>query len=196
MLQALYERRSIRKYQSRPVPREMIEQVIRAGMLAPSAKNRQPWRFVVTQGAAKQEMLSAMERGLEQEKRVPLLPNSVSKFQSAVRTMRIMEQAPAVIFVLEHNGHSLHDSISAEQRVYERCDMQSIGAYMENMSLAAASFGLGSLWICDTRFAHDELSDWLHAEGELVAAMALGYADEHPPARPRDTIENLVEWRE
>ena len=67
---------------------------------------------------------------------------------------------------------------------------------MENMSLAAAEAGLGSLWICDTYFAYPELLAWFHTEGELFAAMALGYADEEPPARPRKKLDEVTVWRE
>lgn len=64
------------------------------------------------------------------------------------------------------------------------------------MTLAATELGLGSLWICDTYFAHRELNDWLDAGGELLAALAVGYADENPSARPRKSFHDVVEWRE
>ena len=47
VLQAIRERRSIRRYQPKPVPEEALTQVLEAGRWAPSASNRQPWRFVV-----------------------------------------------------------------------------------------------------------------------------------------------------
>lgn len=46
-MQAILTRRSIRAYTDRPVPEELIEQLLRAAMAAPSAGNFQPWRFVV-----------------------------------------------------------------------------------------------------------------------------------------------------
>ena len=45
--EAILSRRSIRKYQDRPIEDEVIEKLIRAGMAAPSAHNEQPWHFVV-----------------------------------------------------------------------------------------------------------------------------------------------------
>jgi len=44
---AIFARRSIRKYENKIVPDDMIEQILRAGMAAPSAGNAQPWHFVV-----------------------------------------------------------------------------------------------------------------------------------------------------
>ena len=53
MLNAIKNRRSIRKYQNRPVERQRSAQVLQAGMFAPSSKHRPPWRFIVASGAAK-----------------------------------------------------------------------------------------------------------------------------------------------
>jgi len=46
-MQAIFNRRSIRKYTDKKVPEELIEQLLRAGMAAPSAGNEQPWHFIV-----------------------------------------------------------------------------------------------------------------------------------------------------
>lgn len=195
MLPEIKDRRSIRSYQDKAVPKHMLEEILHAGLLAPSSKNRQPWRFVVATGPAKAEALKAMERGLEREKENPLLPESARYLGGAEHTLRIMKQAPVVIFIVNPIGISLHAALTPEERVYEICNAQSAGAAIENMTLAAAELGLGSLWICDTYFAYRELCEWLGSGGELLAAMAVGYADEKPPARPRISMEEAVEWR-
>lgn len=46
-LTAIHTRRSIRKYQDRPVPEELVQKLLAAAMSAPSARNAQPWQFVV-----------------------------------------------------------------------------------------------------------------------------------------------------
>lgn len=63
------------------------------------------------------------------------------------------------------------------------------------MCIAATQKGIGSLWICDIFFAYSELCEWLNVEGELLAAVALGYPDESPKERPRKNIEEVLEWR-
>lgn len=194
MLDAIAARRSIRKFKTTPVAHEIIEEILRAGSLAPSSKNRQPWKFIVTTGQAKKEVLAVMERGLEREAQQPLLPESAVYIGGAHNTLNIMRQAPAVIFVVNTRGLDLLTPQNAENRVFEICNAQSIGAAVENMSLAAVEAGLGSLWICDTYFAQQELCTWLG--GELAAAFALGYADEEPAPRPRKSWSETVEWRE
>ena len=46
-LEAIFSRRSVRRYQDRPVPEELERKLLAAGMNAPSARNQQPWQFVV-----------------------------------------------------------------------------------------------------------------------------------------------------
>lgn len=195
MLSAITDRRSIRKYKDIPVPQNLIEDILQAGILAPSSKNRQPWRFVVVSGNAKTDMLRAMEQGLIREEKDPMLPDSKQHLSGARHTLEIMRQAPVTIFVINTLGIGLSRSIGTENRIYEICNAQSIGAAIQNMSITAAESGLGSLWICDTFFAYNELQAWLNTEGELYAAFTLGYADENPGARPRKAMHDVVEWK-
>lgn len=196
MLAAIQDRRSIRKYKSAPVPRKMIEEIIQAGILAPSAKNRQPWRFIAVSGESKKSALSAMRKGIEREKDIPLLPESRQYISGAENTLSIMEQAPVVIFIINSLGTNIRTPQTPEERIFELANVQSLGAAIENMSLAAVELGLGSLWICDTYFAYDELNQWLNVPGELLAAFAVGYSDEAPPTRPRKFLDDVMEWRE
>ena len=195
MLSTIINRRSIRRYKNVDVPKHLIEEILRAGILAPSSKNRQPWKFIVTAGNTKNDMLAAMRKGFNQEKECPLLPESVPYLNGAEYTLKIMEQAPVIIFVVNSLGKDIQSSLTSEERIYEICNAQSIGAAIENMTLTATEIGLGSLWICDTYIAYNELKNWLNVEGELFAAMAVGYADENPLARPRKKLEDVVEWR-
>ena len=140
-------------------------------------------------------MLAVLKAGLEREKTAPLLPDSRQHLAGAERTREIMEQAPAVIFVLNPLGLDLYAPLTPEERIFELCNIQSAGAALENMTLAAAELGLGSLWICDVFFAYQELTEWLNAKGGLLAALAVGYAAENPPPRPRKPVETVTEWR-
>ena len=195
MLSEIVKRRSIRAYLPTPVSRADIETILQAGALAPSSKNRQPWRFTVATGEAKAAALAAMAQGLEKEKRLPLLPESAQFLSGAEQTLKVMEQAPVIIFVTNPLGRDPRQALSTDERVSELCNAQSLGACLENMALQAAALGLGSLWICDIYFAYDALSSWLGMEGSPAAAFALGYAAESPPPRPRKPLAELVEWR-
>ncbi len=195
-IEAIYGRRSIRRYKDKPVSKEIIEQIIDAGRQAPSAKNRQPWKCIVFENEAKAELLSCMERGLEREyKGEAVLPKSRFGLTDARHTLRIMRQAPVVIVVLNTNGESPFLPIDEDKRVSEICDSLSIGAFIQNMLLEAQELGMGTLWIANTCFAYPELVEYLQTEEQLIGAVALGYPDEKPAARPRKELEEIVEWR-
>lgn len=195
MLSTIAERRSIRKYKNTPIPRPFIEEILQAGILAPSSKNRQPWKFTVVSGSSKSDMLKAMEQGLDRESRTPLLPGCRQHLGGARKTLEIMRQAPVTIFITNPLGLNLSEPLTEEDRIFEICNAQSVGAAIENMTLTAAGLGLGSLWICDIFFALEELQAWLNPQGILFAALSLGYPKEAPSARPRKPFSDVVEWR-
>lgn len=196
MIPAIYDRRSIRKFLNTPISKEDITDIIQSGMKAPSSKNRQPWEFIVVQGKEKEEMLKIFRQGIaREEKENPLLPQSKQHIVGAKYTVDSMTEAPVIVFVMNSLGKSILAGLSPEERISEICNIQSIGASIQNMLLAAAEKGIGSLWICDIYFAYSELCQWLNSPGQLVAAVAFGYPNEFPEARPRKKFEDTVIWR-
>lgn len=73
-------------------------------------------------------------------------------------------------------------------------DVQSVGAAIQNMLLAALELGVGSLWICDVFEAYNELCQWLDEPGQMVAAVSLGYADVSPKAPSRKPLSEVTRW--
>lgn len=196
MNNSIYNRRSIRKYLDKQVPTELIDQIIDAGRMSPSAKNRQPWQYIVLGGENKSEFLKCMWKGiLREENEYAMLPDSKNGLTDAKNTWNVMLQAPVLIVVLNNNGKSLFDMIDADGRFVEICDILSIGASIENMLLKATEIGVGTLWIANTCYAYKELVEYLETTQQLVGAIALGYAAETPIQRPRKNVEDIVEYR-
>ena len=192
----IYNRRSIRKFIDKDILIELIEQVIDAGRMSPSAKNRQPWKYIVLGGNSKKEFLECMYKGIvREEKEKVLLPNSKDGIFDAKNTWDIMVKAPILIVVLNSNGRTPFIEIDTDSRFVEICDTLSIGASIENMLLKATEIGLGSLWIANTCYAYNELVEYLDTECQLIGAVALGYPDEAPASRPRKKLEDIVEYR-
>lgn len=195
-MDSIEKRRSIRKYKPDKIEKSLIEEIVKAGILAPSAKNRQPWKYIVYTGASKEHLLDAMERGLVREKSgKALLPESAFGLPDAFHTLQIMREAPVTIIILNENGRTPYENIDTDKRVSEICDSLSIGASVENMLLRATELGLGTLWIANTCFAYDELVEYIGTENQLVGAVALGVPDEEPASRPRKQLENVLEYR-
>ena len=186
MIQEIKARRSVRKFKPDSISKAAVDEIVLAGSLAPSAKNRQPWKFTITEGKSKAELCEVMEAGLKREKISPLLPESTAGIADAEHTLSIMRQAPLLIFITDIYGSDLTVHLTADEHEFEICNTLSIGAAIQNL-------GIGSLWICNTCFAQRELNELLN--GELRAALALGYPAEAPNARPRKDIRDIIEWR-
>ncbi|MCI5959657.1 MAG: nitroreductase family protein [Lachnospiraceae bacterium] len=190
------KRRSIRKYTDTPVSKDQIEQIVKAATLAPSAKNRQPWKYLVYTKEAKRQLLDVMEAGLMKEQQDhALLPKSAFGLPDAFHTLQIMREAPVVIIVMNTNGGSPYEAVDADQRLAEICDSLSIGAAIENMILKATELGLGTLWITNTCFAYDAMVAFIQSPGQLIGAVTLGYAAEDPLPRPRKAMNEVLEYR-
>jgi len=184
-LEAIVQRRSIRKFKDTPVSDDIIGKILNAAIQAPSGKNRQPWHFIVVKQDHRAEMVRLMRAGIEK------LKAQGSDTGSSEWTARIMEQAPVTIFVFNTNEELLE---LERTRVSNVVDVQSIGAAIQNMLLAACELGLGTLWICDVFYAYQELASWLGETHQMIAAVSLGYPDEHPAARPRKSVNEVTRW--
>lgn len=187
-LEAIAQRRSIRRFKRDPIPEEVLQRILTAGTQAPSSKNRQPWRFVVVTGEKRAEMVHVLRDGIARTKARGEDPGS------AEWTADVMEQVSVTIFVFNPHGLRPWLAHSIEQNFRALVDTQSIGAAIQNMLLAAQDLGVGSLWICDVFEAYEELCTWLGEPGQMVAAVSLGYADESPATRSRKTVGEVTRW--
>jgi nitroreductase len=181
VLEAIHERRSIRSYKPDPVPRELIEKVIQAGNMAPSAGNLQPWRFVVITDQDFREKL--VEEVYPKWKRVmdALEESDPERFKLYQKNFGkedpIYFSAPAIIFVLG----------SSDVNCALAC---------ENMMLAAHSLGLGSCYVGFGSMVYDEpeIVKALELEPgeEVFGPILLGYPQEQPETP--DKAEPKVKW--
>ena len=187
--EVIERRRSIRRFQTKGVSKEMILQNLEAARQAPSATNAQPWRFLVLGPQSRNAALNAMDAGvrcrMDAVANRPLLAD-------AIHTLRIMKSAPVLILVVNPAGGTPADSVSGWARVAELLDAMSVGAAVENLLLEAVALGLGALWIGNTFFAYDEIAAALEIQGQLLGAVAVGWPDETPEPRPRKSMEEIA----
>jgi nitroreductase len=67
-LEAISQRRSIRRFKDTPISDEIIIKILNAGIQAPSGKNRQPWRFIVVKEDKRPEMIRIMRESIAKVK--------------------------------------------------------------------------------------------------------------------------------
>ena len=184
-IEAIEQRRSIRRFKDTDIPDEVIIKILNAAIQAPSGKNRQPWYFVVVKQDKRPEMIRIMREAISNIKK------QGGDTGSSERTANTMEKAPITIFVF--NPYAENDE-KAQRHTSNVVDVQSTGAAIQNMLLAAQELGIGTLWICDVFYAYAELCKWLSQTHEMIAAVSLGHADEQPNARPRKPVDEVTEW--
>ena len=184
-LKAIEERRSIRGFTKEKIKKEIVEDILNCGRLAPSAKNRQPWYFVIVQKETKDKIADMMtnytiNNDETNEKKLLGHKSSVNP------TANVIKQAPILVLVFREKNDN-----------WIVGDNLSIGACVENMCLRATDLGIGSLWIRDTVYVAEDVAKMLgHEDMELNCALALGYANQFPKMRPRKKLEDIIEWYE
>ena len=197
-------RRSIRKFLPDPIPREDLEEIVRIGTLAPSASNMQMWRFLVV---TNKETLKKMERVIlskvDEIAAWPESKSSLPRIEGARVYATHFAKAPCGIAVLgEPYGSAMDDVLALRgfsreerERVRSRPDMQSIGAAIQNMLLAAHAKGYGTVWMTAPCIAAREIEKVLSVEEpwKLAAVIAIGKPDESPAPRPRKPLSEVLE---
>ena len=89
-------RRSIRQYEQKDVDDALLRELIDAARIAPSAHNRQPWRFMIVRGAAKEHIAETMEAWIAENRDTAPRYARTSKY-----TARVVRQAPVLILVFQ-----------------------------------------------------------------------------------------------
>lgn len=188
ILDAIRDRRSIRIFKKDEVPAELIQKLLETAVLAPSAHNKQPWRFVVLEKEKKDEFVKILEEVYKGITALGIKPGALK------RSIWCIKHAYAFILVL-NAGSSFSGRTTKDREVYEWIlDTQSIGGAIQTMILAAHAEGLGTLWTCEILYADEQIRSWLNRKDEIIGGVCLGYADELPNARPRTPWNEVTEW--
>jgi len=184
-LKTIYDRRAVRKYKHLPVMEELIDILLSAGRMAPSAMNKQPWKFYVLHTKDKIKTFSheIMKAAAKQIKHTS--PGDIFRNLSAFHLSDIVDfflgdndpifhSAPVVIFIT-----------SPKDDEWAALD---IGMCAQNIMLAAKSMGMDSCPIGLAKFAMEAgIYPELHIpSSEMVhLAIALGYGNEQPEVHKR-----------
>lgn len=177
-------RRSVRRYRTEPVPDELLRQLIETAIWAPSAHNRQPWRFVLLDSDARRRLARTMATRLKADRTADGDdPDAIAA--DAARSVARITGAPAALLicltVAEMDAYPDARRAAAERAMA----MQSTAMAVQNLLLAAHAEGLGAAWMCAPLFCPDTARAALSlpTEFEPQALVTLGWPE--GPARPR-----------
>lgn len=193
-LESLRSRRSIRRYRPAPVPRHLLEEVLTAAIWAPSAHNRQPWRFAVLREAADREHLAtAMGDRLRADLEADGVPETVIA-KDVNRSYQRITGAPALVLVCLTMADM--DSYPDEKRQQNEWMMavQSTAMAGQNLLLAAHALGLAACWMCAPLFCPETVKEALElpADWQPQGLITLGYPAETREKGRRPLAENVL----
>ena len=172
LLEAIHTRRSTRQYRADPVPKELLEEVVEAGRMAPSGGNNQTTHFIVVTDPGKLAELREVVTGILAN--MPIKEGMVPQFVGIIKkakeeTVDIAYGAPALIFTANKKGY---DNAIAD-----------CACALQNMMLTASAHGIGNCWINQFYLLREVPplrsfmeSLGLKADEEVCGALALGYA--------------------
>lgn len=174
IIKGIQTRRSVRKFQDKAVPHDVLEQVIAAAAYAPSWKNTQISRYIAIEGRETIDKLAE---------------------QYAPFNARTLSTAPLLIAqtcVTKRSGYERDGSFTTDRGA--GWEMYDCGIAAQTFCLAAHEAGLGTVIL--GIFDRPALEKHLHVpEGqELVALIAVGYPDQEPAAPRRKTVSDLLTY--
>jgi coenzyme F420-0:L-glutamate ligase / coenzyme F420-1:gamma-L-glutamate ligase len=196
VLAAIFERRSLRQYESRSVPQQVIEQILTAGTYAPSAHNRQPWRFAVVESSeTKQHLAAAMGARLRHDLEADHVPSDVIE-KDIARSYDRLTSAPVLIVVsLTMSDMDIYHDAQRNHNEYIMT-VQSTAMAGQNILLAAHDNGLAACWMCAPLFCADVVRDALELPHDWQAQgiITIGYPAQIR-TKTREALETRVLWR-
>ena len=164
VMRAIRERRSVRKYQDKNIPEEIMAELLEAARLAPSAKNSQFWRFIAV-------------KDIEQRK----------KLAKAAGGQNFLAEAPVVIAGVSLDPERI-------MRCGVPAYAVDVAIAMTNISLAAAARGIGSCWIGYFDQEESRKILGVPAQYKIVELMPLGYSADKSSRRTRKPLEEIVSY--
>ena len=189
-------RRSIRRYQDRPIEPALLEKLVEAAVWAPSAHNRQPWRFcVVTSAEVKQQVSAHMADYWRRDLGADGADPAFIERRVAISHARLTGAAALVIAAVCMDEMDVYPDERRNQAEWTMA-VQSVALACQNLLLAAHYYGLGACWMCAPLFVPELVRTVLALpeSWQPQALLTLGYPAEEK-TKERAPVASRVLWR-
>lgn len=192
----LRTRRSIRRFKTDPVADSVIQAILSTAIYAPSAHNRQPWRFcVITELPVKEKLANAMSADFQRDLEHDGLPPEKIQTQIERSKGRIVSAPVAILLCLDMTDMDSYPD-EKRQQAERLMAVQSVAAAGMQLLLAAHAEGLGGVWACWPLFAQETIQKTLNLSEfwEPQGMFFVGYTEENPILRERKSLEEIVQF--
>ena len=187
-------RRSVRRYEPTPVAQSTIDALLEAGSWAPSAHNRQPWRFAVLTQPDAREALARRMGALLRSARLADGDDPADVEADASRSYARITSAPVVIvaFLSMEDMDSYPDA--ARQSAEHLMAVQGVAMAVNNILLAAHAAGLGACWMCAPLFCSEAVAEAVGAPShwQAQALLTIGYPASKGKPAVRRPLSDVV----
>ncbi len=192
----LRSRRSIRRFTPEPIPADLIQRILETATYAPSAHNKQPWRFcIVTDPSAKTRLAEAIGGKFRADLTRDGAPESEIQDRLA-RTLRRTNEAPIVILLCREVNEVRPQPDAVRQDAEAWMGRQSVAMAGLQLLLAAHAEGLSGTWICWPLFTPDETRATLElpVAWEPQGMVFIGHPAESPETPERRELNEVVRY--
>jgi len=197
LLAWLESRRSVRRFRRQDVPRPVLARVLHTACAAPSAHNRQPWRFaVVSSGERRMALAQAMAAEFCHDLQADGWAPAEAEARAARAIDRLVEAPAAIILCSTLAGMDAYPE-ARRQEAERIMALQSVSLAGGQLLLAAHAEGLGACWMCGPLFAPRAVGDSLDLpdDWEPQAVILLGWPEDEPAPPDRRPLEDVTLWR-
>lgn len=195
-LDVITGRRSVRRYLPASLGPEIVEEILRAAVSAPSAHNRQPWRFVpIAATASKERLARAMGARLSAD-RLADGDDPAAVARDVTRSFARISGAPVVILVCLTISDMDRYPDPRRQEAEHVMAIQSTAMAMQNLLLAAHALGLGAAVMCAPLFCQDAVAATLGlpAGWQPQALVTVGIPADAGKPPVRHSLTDRVWW--
>ena len=197
LLSVIRGRRSIRRYLEKPLPTEMLENLIEAASWAPSAGNRQDWFFtVVTSKETIGEMAKAVSQRWDEIIKANAGRGFIDEVARYAKSFSDFAGAPAVIVISSRKVDSVQEHMLGEDAGAVSGGAASAAMAAQNLMLAAHAAGLGTCCMTGPVAARERIGRiiGLPRRQEIVCMVAIGFPAENPSAPSRKQTPEIARF--
>ena len=189
-------RRSVRRYRPSRISRDVVKRLLTAASGAPSAHNKQPWRFVVLDRfASRHKLAQAMGRKLRQVRTAD--GDAPELIEADIdRSYQRITQAPiAIVLCVDMRDMHRYPDQSRTDAEYLMA-VQSTAMAAQNLLLAAHAEGLGACIMCAPLFCPEVVIESLQISPQWRAQMLITIGESAAPGkdRPRLPLDEISQW--
>ena len=193
----LRSRRSIRHFLAEPVPVDVLQRILTTATYAPSAHNKQPWRFIVLiNSESRSRLIAAITDKFRRDMTADGAPEAEIQWRIE-RTTRRTSEAPVIIVLCHDVAQVNSQRDTASQQAELTMGIQSVALAGLQILLAAEVEDLGGTWICWPLFAPEETRHALDLPPsfEPQGMIFLGHPAEVPDTPERKPLSNIVLYK-